>query len=286
MVSTERLVAIHKMVEEYGLEKTAQILDVSEQSVKRYERELVSRSSERATEVDFGAVSPMHRNEVVGVIGDTHLPYEHPYYLDFVYDTFEEYKVTKVVHIGDLVDNHYISRHQTETDAYSPIEEQEKARERVARWAEAFPEVTMLLGNHDKIPARQIASLGIPEVYLKSFSNLWGLPDSWVVQEDLMWNDVYFFHGTGSTGKTPAFNRALNNRLSTVQGHAHSAFGCMYHANQKDIVFGLDVGCGIDNEAYAFRYGKPFPKKPILGCGIVYSSTQAIAVPMGAKYFR
>jgi hypothetical protein len=31
----------------------------------------------------------------------------------------------------------------------------------------------------------------------------------------------------------------------------------------------MQVGCGIDNSQYAFAYGKSFPKKPILGCGLV-----------------
>jgi predicted phosphodiesterase len=269
-IPTSRLEEISSVVELVGLEEASRICRVSPQTIKRYMNELKKRQNDSL---------------IIGVIGDTHEPFCHSRYLDFVYDTFQKYKVNKVVHIGDLVDNHAISKHQTETDAMSPEEEYELAKAKVRRWAEAFPEVILLKGNHDKIPARQLATLGIPECFLKSFHDLWELPDTWEIVEELVLNNCWFFHGTGSTGKTPAFNRALNNRMSTIQGHAHSAFGCMYHANAKDIVFGLDVGCGIDNEKYAFRYGKPFPRKPILGCGIVYSDTQAVAVPMSDKYF-
>jgi len=34
-------------------------------------------------------------------------------------------------------------------------------------------------------------------------------------------------------------------------------------------VWGMAVGCGIDNKSMAFAYGKHFLKKPILGCGVV-----------------
>lgn len=269
-IPISRLEEIEDVVQLVGVEEASRICRISVQSIKRYSSELKKRQDNSC---------------IVGVIGDTHIPFEHPRYLDFVYDTFRKNKVTKVVHIGDLSDNHAISRHQTETCALSPEEEYEVTKERIQRWVEAFPDVTMMKGNHDNIPARQLATLGIPECYLKSYNDLWGLPDTWEIVEEAVISNVWYFHGVGSTGKTPAFNRALNNRMSTVQGHAHSAFGCMYHANQKDIVFGLDVGCGIDNDKYAFRYGKPFPKKPILGCGIVYNDTQAVAIPMGNRYF-
>lgn len=269
-IPTSRLEEIEAIVDLVGAEEASRICKVAIPTIRRYTNELRNRQTEHM---------------VVGVIGDTHLPFEHHRYLDFVYDTFKQHKVNKVIHIGDWVDNHYISRHQTETCAMSPEEEYEVAKEHGEAWKSAFPTLTMLEGNHDNIPIRQLATLGIPDCFLKSFRDLWEFPSGWELKEDLMLNDVYYFHGVGSVGKTPSFNRALNNRMSTVQGHAHSAFGCMYHANQRDIVFGLDVGCGIDSEKYAFRYGKPFPKKPILGCGIVYSSTQAMAIPMGDRYF-
>jgi len=269
-IPTSRLEEVNDVVDLVGLEEATRICRVSPQTIKRYTSELKKRQSD---------------DVVIGIIGDTHIPFCHERYLDFVYDTFQKYKVNKVIHIGDLVDNHCISRHQTETSAMSPTEEYELAKVKIRRWTEAFPEVTLMKGNHDDIPARQLSSLGIPECFLKSFNDLWELPDTWVVKEEMIFNDCWFFHGVGSTGKTPGFNRALNNRMSTIQGHVHSAFGCMYHANQRDVVFGLDVGCGIDSEKYAFAYGKAFPKKPILGCGIVFSNTQAVAVPMGNKYF-
>ena len=48
----------------------------------------------------------------------------------------------------------------------------------------------------------------------------------------------------------------------------------------------MNVGCGIDIDAYAFAYGKYDKNRPTLGCGIVFDSGNAIFVPMGKEYFR
>ena len=74
--------------------------------------------------------------------------------------------------------------------------------------------------------------------------------------------------------------------MSAVIGHAHSYLGVKYNANPRNIVFGMNVGCGIDIDAYAMRYGKYFKLKPTLGCGVVISKTEAYSVPMSEKYFR
>ena len=222
----------------------------------------------------------------VGVIGDVHLPFEHPNYLQFCIDTFIEHRVTDIVFIGDLVDNHAISRHQTSTKALSPTQEYEMVLNKIKTWTLTFPKAYFLEGNHDSIPSRQLATLGMPDFYLREYKDLWDLPNEWKINVEFVIDNVLYFHGINSMGKDGALNSALNNRMSTVQGHAHSFLGCKYSANKRDIIFGMNVGCGIDNESYAMEYGKNFVKKPTLGCGVVYSSVEAYAIPMSEKHFR
>jgi hypothetical protein len=293
-IPIERLKTVVELADEKGADEASRILGVTTGTIRRYRNEIKNRNKVKPVEevvctskiLEFDRPKEITSDEVIGIVGDLHTPFDHPNYLQFCIDTFKKYGVTKVVFIGDLVDGHAISFHQSETSALSPTDEYSLAKRHVKKYVEAFPDAVVTLGNHDKIPVRQLATLGIPEIYLKSYNDLWEIPKTWQFVEEIIINDVYYFHGTGSTGKTPAFNRALYNRMSTVQGHAHSAFGCMYNANARDIIFGLDVGCGILADAYAFAYGKPFPKKPILGCGVVFSSSQALAIPMGEKYFR
>ena len=274
--------ATDKAVKEYIEKYVARGWVEKQSTLDRYLREARRKFPEWLDNV----LKEVKTDEVIGIIGDTHCLFDHPNYADFCYDTFKKNHVTKVIHIGDLVDNHAISRHQTETCAMSPLEEYAETLEHVKKYTERFPELTLIRGNHDDIPLRQMASLGIPPIFLRDMHELWKLPKKWDIVEDIILNDVYYFHGVGSSGKYCGFNRAMANRMSTVQGHIHSAFHCIYHANPTGLIFGMAVGAGVDNEAYAFAYGKPSPNKSVLGCGIVFSSVHAMAVPMDKKYFR
>ena len=223
----------------------------------------------------------------IGVFSDTHTPFNHPNYLQFCVDTFKQYGVGRVVCNGDLVDFHALSRHQTETNAKSACDELEMTIEGVRAFTKAFPKVDMILGNHDLIYTRQAATLGIDKRFMKSFTELFELPKGWKIHDDeVIIDNVLYKHGINCTGKNGAINTAIQERISTVMGHSHSFGGCQYSANPRDIIFGLNVGCGIDVAAYAFAYGKHSKYRPTLGCGIVFNDSSAIFVPMGAEYFR
>lgn len=271
MVSDKRAKSIYDFVKKHSEESASDYFDISLDSVRR-----VCRLHKKNVD----------ENPIVGVVPDLHAPFVHPHFLEFILDTFEKWGVNKTVFIGDLVDNHAISRHTSETDSHSSELEFNLAKKEIAKWYKAFPEASFCLGNHDLIPQRQGMELGLGRHFIRSFEDTWDVPLDWKVAEDFVIGDVYYFHGTGSTGKDGAYNRAVANRMSTVQGHTHSYAGVKYHANTNDVIFGLSVGCGIDASAYAFNYGKPFVTKPVLGCGVVVSSSEAHFIPMPDKYFR
>lgn len=182
----------------------------------------------------------------VGVIGDTHFPFVHPNYLDFLRDTFSMHKVSRIVHIGDLCDNHAISRWPSEPDAWGACQEHEAAQECVNQYVQAFPHVTLMLGNHDRIPERQAASLGMPTQYVKSIRDVWNLPQGWEIAEQLVIDGVMYEHGINWLGKDGALDKAKNTMMSSVIGHAHGNAGCKYVSNAQQLIFGLNVGCGVD----------------------------------------
>lgn len=226
------------------------------------------------------------KGDVVGVFSDPHIPFNHPNYLQFCIDTFKKHGVTQVVCAGDLVDHHAISRFQTETCAKGAYDELDMSIEEVAKYVKAFPDVKLCKGNHDAIPIRQAATVGIGERYLKSFSELLGLPKTWEIADEFIINNVLYKHGLNCLGKDGAMNAAIQERMSVVIGHSHAFGGCKYSANKRDIIFGLNSGCGIDVDSYAFAYGRHAKFRPTMGCGIVFSSSYAIFVPMGEEYFR
>ena len=65
--------------------------------------------------------------ETIGIIGDTHAPAMLPGYVEFCSQTFKQWGVTRVVHIGDLVDWAALSFHGTDPDLPAVMHEKERA---------------------------------------------------------------------------------------------------------------------------------------------------------------
>ena len=248
--------------------------------------ELSEESARKSMNSLYHIINAKSNENITLAFGDVHAPFDHPNYLKFLKETYKSYGCSNVVNMGDLVDNHAISRHQNSPRHMSPLEEYNQTKKRVKLYTDAFPEVKMCVGNHDNIHLRQAHTVDMPDVFIKSFENLWELPDTWELAEQHIINGVVYKHGISCGGKDGAFNTALVERMSTVIGHTHAYAGVKYSANSRDIIYGMNCGCGIDVDAYAFEYGKHSKYKPVLGCGIVYSSNHAIFVPMPEKYFR
>ena len=140
------------------------------------------------------------------------------------------------------------------------------SKKRIKRYYNAFPNVVFVPGNHDVRYIVRAKEQGIGVEFLKPIDELLEFPKTWKLAEDeIILNDVLYKHGINCLGKDGALNTAISERMSTVIGHSHSFGGCKYSANKRDIIFGLNVGCGIDIDAYAFAYGKYDKNRPTLG---------------------
>ncbi len=206
----------------------------------------------------------------VGIIGDTHIPYVHPDYLEFCKESFARWRVDQVVHIGDLVDHHALSFHDSEPSLKSGSGELIDAREILRPWFKAFPRLHLTLGNHDRIPARQMTKIGLdPDDWMMPLSEVYGFPRGWKVCTDVVIDGVLYHHGETANGVNGFRKDAESRMCRTVTGHNHSNAGVSASASDHRLVWGLAVGCGVDAKSMAFAYGKNFLKKPILACGIV-----------------
>lgn len=208
------------------------------------------------------------KKENVLVIGDTHLPFEHKDYLDFCKDIQTRCKCGTVVHIGDLVDNHSISYHEHDPDGWSPSDEMKQTDEHLKPWFKAFPKLHLCRGNHDSLVDRKSKTVGLPRRAFKPYRDIWNLPKGWKDDFEFIINGVLYKHGTGMSGRYAHIMCAERSRMSSVIGHTHSSCGVEYIVSSKDCIFGMNVGCGIDRKKYAFAYGKDFPRKPVLSCGV------------------
>lgn len=211
------------------------------------------------------------------VIGDTHCPGMRKGYVDFLKRTADAYAVTRVVHIGDLVDWASISYHEKHPVLRNPTLEYKRALRQVSALERAFPKADWLIGNHDALTERQLITAGLPPELLRSQNDIWQV--GWRVHPrftKLEIDGVIYAHGDGGRGGIDAaYRQAQDNFRSTVIGHFHGNAGARWFANSDSRVFGLSVGCGIDQDALAFEYGRKFPRKPLLGCGVVINGKQA-----------
>ncbi len=279
MTKEELIRADVKALMDFGRSKFEACIEVgnrmglSPQTVDRYLR---SRSKKKEKKKS--------NETIVGIIGDTHLPYELEGYMDFCIKTFDENGVNKVIHIGDLFDNHALSFHDSEPSLKGAYGEHIDAFEHLKPWKEAFPEMTIIHGNHDAIPARQLKKIGLdPNLYLRPMSEVYDFPDGWKEVEEIEIDGVLYHHGHTACGVNGFRNDAKDRMQCTVSGHAHGNLGISYTACSHRLVWGMAVGCGIDNKKMAFAYGKHFKKKPIVGCGVVRGgkSPQVFSMDLG-----
>ena len=208
------------------------------------------------------------------VIGDLHEPFCLDSYLDFCIDTYKIYNCNKVVFIGDVIDNHYSSYHESDPDGFGAGEELERAIDRLSRWYKAFPDAFVTIGNHDRLIRRKAFTGGIPKAWIKEYSQVLETPN-WKFVDRVVIDGVQYIHG--ESGK--AIKKAKDDMMSTVQGHRHTELFIDYAVGVNFRVFGLAVGCGINHETYAMAYGKNF-KKPAIGCGVVFGGNLGLPVPM------
>lgn len=215
------------------------------------------------------------------VFSDVHAPFDHRDFPDFLRRVNDRYKCGKVVCLGDLVDNHTISRHTKEPCADGLYTELDNAKDRLKIYTTIFPEVTYVLGNHDLRPEMIAKECGIGARYLKTMHELLSLPDGWeCAGDEFIADDVLYCHGINCSGKNGALNKAIQERMSVCIGHSHSFGGIQFSANKRDTIFGMNVGCGIDENRYAFAYGKHSKFRSTLGCGVVFSPSSAVYIPM------
>lgn len=215
------------------------------------------------------------------VIGDTHCPGMRRGYVDFLKRVADNYDVSRIVHIGDLVDWASISFHEKSPALSNATREFEHAKRQVTSLARAFPKADWLLGNHDALTERQALSVGLPTQVLRDYTDLWEL--DWTVHprfSKLIIDRVIYSHGdSGRSGQDAALAQAKDQFRSTVIGHFHGQAGVKWWANPEFRVFGMSVGCGIDASRLQFEYGRRMVAKPILGCGVVIDGRRAFFEP-------
>lgn len=174
-----------------------------------------------------------------------------------------------VVNVGDEVDQHTLGKWPSSPNGRSGSDELAEAKVRLSYWFDAFPKTYVCTSNHTYRAWKKAHLNGIPREFMKSVSEVYDAPPGWRWADRWKFEDVCFEHGENVSGVTAAVQAAQQNRCSTVIGHQHSNGGVVHVNSITGQIFGLNTGCLIDVEQYAFDYGKTLRRKPTLGCGVI-----------------
>ena len=208
--------------------------------------------------------------EVVLAISDTQCPFEHKDTGAFLTWVKEKFKPTKIVAIGDEADYHALSRFVHDPDGYSAGDELKYTVKHLQPIYKLFPKVMCCTSNHVDRPYDRAYEAGIPRSMMKDIREILKAPKGWQWADTWVIDGISYVHGHHLPGGKHCIQRAATEYpTSVVFGHVHAHAGIYYKATKKDLRFAMNIGCLIDNEAYAFVYGKKFIDKPIVGCGII-----------------
>ena len=209
------------------------------------------------------------------VIGDLHAPFQHPKYLEHCKAVKKHYKTTHTILIGDVMDANFSSFHEINPDGWGAGDELDKTIEELDKWHRAFIGADVIWGNHDRMAMRKVMSSGLSQRWLRGINDVLDVP-SWNFHMKRVHDNVLYIHGEGVTART----KALRSGRSVVQGHRHTESYVWYNPKDYGSQFGMQVGCGINPDAYAFAYAKDHPA-PVISCGVVLDhGKMAHVIPM------
>ena len=125
------------------------------------------------------------------IISDLHIPYHHRDAFSFLESVSEYYDCKVILNVGDMIDHHAGSYHESEPDALSPEEEYYQSMEYCNELQDIFPSMIITEGNHDKIPQRKLKTCGLPASMVYDYNKLYKLDAKW------KWVDKYTFNSNG-----------------------------------------------------------------------------------------
>jgi hypothetical protein len=222
-------------------------------------------------------------NSSVLVISDMHIPYHHPDAVAFLAAVKAKYKPTRIVCIGDEVDHHALSFHDSDPNLMSAGDELQAAIKALQPIYKLFPVVDIVDSNHGSMAYRKGKHHGIPRKYLRDYGDVLEAPPGWVWSHDLTitlptGNQCYFHHSLGADVMKVVSQRGT----CVVHGHHHTKFNIGYTGNPDSLLWGLMTGCLIDRYSMAFAYDNTNLGRPIVGVSIIIDGLPKL-LPMTLK---
>ncbi|AHX01147.1 hypothetical protein M316_0082 [Nitrincola phage 1M3-16] len=161
-------------------------------------------------------------NSRVLLISDMHIPYHHKDTLKFLQHLKDKYNPTRVICMGDELDKHALSYHDSDPDLDSAGKELEKSIPVIKELERMFPVMDILESNHGSLVWRKAKTHGIPRHYIRSYNDVLGVGRGWKWHFDLTirlpgGNFCYLHHGKSSD----VLKLSQQMGMCAIQGHYH-----------------------------------------------------------------
>ena len=208
-------------------------------------------------------------------ISDTQIPFEAHNSLAFCRSVVKEFKIPleNIYHVGDETDHYFGSQYTKSINGnLTALAELDITREKLKEWYTTFPMMKLAISNHGMRWAKKAFDAEIPSQMIVPYQKLIEAPKTWVWREKwdiLAKHPMQMIHGMGYSGQNGHRTAAIDAGVSLVMGHLHSSAGISYIKTNNQRFWAFNVGCLIDETAFAFEYGKYSRNKPVLGVGVV-----------------
>lgn len=213
------------------------------------------------------------------------MPYCHPDLWQYLAAINKTYRPDRVIFLGDEVDGHALSYHESDPDLDSAGPELEKAIKFLKPIYKLFPVADLLESNHGSLVYRKAKTAGIPRRALRCYRETLEAPKGWRWHFDLrikMSNGVDLYLHHGKTAKQGALS--IREGCCSAQGHFHSKFHVTYWRNSSGLFWDIHGGCLVDHDSLAFAYGKNNMDKGIVGAWIILDG-QPKPLPMNLNAY-
>jgi hypothetical protein len=235
--------------------------------------------------MDFERLAPDyggHDNSRILFISDMHIPYHNKGLLPFLEGLKKRYEPTRVICLGDELDKHAMSFHDSDPDLPSAGDELKKALPTIKEVKKLFPVANFIDSNHGSLLYRKAKHHGIPRHYLRNYNEVLEVDDGWTWHFDLTLTlpdgqKVYVHHGKGAN----ALRVAQLMGMSYVAGHYHESFGVQYCSTPASLIWAMQCGCLIDRKSLAFAYSNNNMKRQVIGTGLIIDGVPILeAMPL------
>lgn len=209
-------------------------------------------------------------------ISDLQIPFEAKGALKFCLAVQKDFGIPKenIYCVGDEVDQYFGSLYKKSVDGhYTANQEIKASRDKLKAWYRSFPQMKVANSNHGMRWAKKASEAEIPSQMIRAYQEILEAPKGWVWKDQWVIpgseRKIKMIHGMGYGGMYAYRTAAMDHGMPVVFGHLHANAGISHIVTASQKMWGMNVGCLIDCDAYAFNYGKDNRFKPWLGCGVV-----------------